>query len=103
MLAMSLMIQDFRAGTFVRGRGVGHSAAQAHHTSYSFRCNFCPIVAVAFLGLSRLAPHTGPLANERLASACRSLGKSFLPNYSCSTIHKRYSRVGTMMVVCCTS
>ena len=81
MFAMSLMIQDFRAGTFVRGRGIGHSAPQAHHTSYSFRCNFCPIVAVGFLSLSRLAPHTGPLANKRRASARRSLF-----NYSRLTI-----------------
>jgi hypothetical protein len=73
MFAMSLTIQDFRAGTFLRGPGERHSDAQAQLTAYLFRCNSCPIVAVAFLGPLLLAFHAGRLANKCRASARRSL------------------------------
>jgi hypothetical protein len=69
---MSLTIQDFRPGTLLRGRDEGHSAAQAQHPACLFRCNFCPIVAVALLGLLRLAFHAGRLVNKCRAAPAKA-------------------------------
>jgi len=58
---MSLTIQDFRAGAFLRGRCAGHSAAWAQHAPACLDAILAQLLRSPFLGLLRLAFHSSQL------------------------------------------